>query len=230
MPKSARMGTKAKPSAAYRRRLCCFEQRSLGCARFLAKRRSWSFRAGQTKRAIVFVVIHFAGSNRLSYSRLSYVLQPISALDVTSTGHTSVCCILHCVSRHSRRHCRTCHALGSVDIAHVSSGLYRRGNTARHYYLFRVGGAAVRGVGCTRLQSGERPKPVHTVGHPYSFGLCYDTKRRGGSDHWLVCALKCGRVLDQGSRRATHLFTTSPPSLGNIGRLKRDRNASWSGT
>src|SRR6516164_7067551 len=119
MPKSARMGTKAKPSAAYRRRLCCFEQRSLGCARFLAKRRSWSFRAGQTKRAIVFVVIHFAGSNRLSYSRLSYVLQPISALDVTSTGRTSVCRILHCVSRHSRRHCRTCHALG-VSISRMT--------------------------------------------------------------------------------------------------------------
>jgi hypothetical protein len=30
-------------------------------------------------------------------------------------------------------------------------GFIGRGNTARHYYLFRVGGAAVRGVGCTRL-------------------------------------------------------------------------------
>ena len=50
--------------------------------------------------------------------------------DVTSTVRTSVCRILHCVSRHSHRHCRTCRALGSTDIAHVR--LYRRSNSAGH--------------------------------------------------------------------------------------------------
>ena len=70
--------------------------------------------------------------------------------------------------------------------------------------IYFVSGALPFAVwGARGFKGGERAKPVHTVGHPYSFGFCYDNKRRGGSDHWLACALNrplfhCKKLFDWG--------------------------------